>query len=61
METQIGIIGLGLIGGSLAISLRKKGIAGKIVSSFYSDEETTIALEKGLVDEVLQFEEVCRK
>ncbi len=60
METQIGIIGLGLIGGSLAISLRKKGIAGKIVSSFYSDEETKIALEKGLVDEVLQFEEVCR-
>jgi len=62
METQlkIGIIGLGLIGGSLAISLRKQGIASRIVSSYFSEDESKIALEEGLVDEVLSFEEVCR-
>jgi len=60
METQIGIIGLGLIGGSLAISLRNKVDESKIVSAFYSDEESLIALERGLVDEVLSFEDVCK-
>lgn len=62
METQlkIGIIGLGLIGGSLAISFRNKGVASRIVSSFYSEEETRIALERGLVDQVFSFEEVCK-
>ncbi len=56
---NVGIIGLGLIGGSLAISLRKNGFASQIFSSFFSEEESKIALEKGLVDDVLSFEQIC--
>ena len=58
-QMKVGIIGLGLIGGSLAISLRKNGFSSQIFSSFFSEEESKIALEKGLVNAVLAFEEIC--
>ncbi|OGX90221.1 prephenate dehydrogenase [Hymenobacter coccineus] len=46
------IIGLGLIGGSLALSLRQHGLAAHLIGVELSAEHARRALELGLVDEV---------
>ncbi|MFD1467631.1 prephenate dehydrogenase [Hymenobacter caeli] len=46
------IIGLGLIGGSLALSLRQHGLAAHLIGVEQSAEHARRALELGLVDEV---------
>lgn len=51
------IIGLGLIGGSIAIDLRKAGIASKLTGVELNVENASRALVLGLVDEVLLLEE----
>lgn len=54
---NIGIIGLGLIGGSMAIDLRRKGFASGIIG-VESDPVNAAAAEKiGLVDRVATFDE----
>ncbi len=50
------IFGLGLIGGSFALSLRDYGLADRIVGVEPSDENALKALELGLVDEVVDFD-----
>lgn len=45
------IIGVGLIGGSLALALRKAGYAGHIAGIDRSEEALRRALELGLIDE----------
>jgi prephenate dehydrogenase len=54
------IIGLGLIGGSIAIDLRKSGVAEKIVGVEHNPEHAKRALEIGLVDEVLSLEDAVK-
>jgi prephenate dehydrogenase len=51
------IIGTGLIGGSIAIDLRKAGIASKLVGVELVKENAARAVEIGLVDEVLPLEQ----
>lgn len=51
------IIGLGLIGGSIAIDLRKSGFATELTGVDASDENAVKALEIGLVDRVAPLEE----
>ena len=51
------IIGLGLIGGSIAIDLRKSGIATSLVGVELNKAHAAKALELGLVDSVLPLEE----
>jgi prephenate dehydrogenase len=51
------IIGTGLIGGSIAIDLRKAGIAGKLIGVELVKENAARAVELGLVDEVLPLEQ----
>jgi prephenate dehydrogenase len=51
------IIGTGLIGGSIAIDLRKAGIAGKLIGVELVKENAARAVEIGLVDEVLPLEQ----
>lgn len=53
----IAIIGLGLIGGSLAIRLRELGLAGRLIGSDASPSHTELALQRGLVDEVVVLEQ----
>ena len=58
---NIGIIGLGLIGGSMAIDLRRKGYASRIVG-VESDPVNASAAERiGLVDEVTTLDECVRQ
>jgi prephenate dehydrogenase len=54
---NVAIIGIGLIGGSLALALKEKGIAGKITGVDASASHREKALELGLVDDVKELEE----
>jgi prephenate dehydrogenase len=56
---KIGIIGTGLIGGSLAFSLRKSGLASEILAAHYSEEETRVVLERKIADHVVSLETIC--
>lgn len=47
----IGIVGVGLIGGSMAITLREKGFGDKFIGSGRSEKSLDKALELGLIDE----------
>lgn len=46
------VVGIGLIGGSMALALKEKGIAEKVIGVDNSDVHTTKALELNLVDEI---------
>ncbi len=54
---NVGIIGLGLIGGSMAIDLRKRGFASRIYGVENEKVNADAALRMGLADEVLPLEE----
>jgi prephenate dehydrogenase len=51
------IIGLGLIGGSMAISIKEKGIAGTIIGVDNNRSNAKDALNVGLVDEIADLDE----
>jgi prephenate dehydrogenase len=55
------IIGVGLIGGSFALSLRDKGFAHRIIGVGRSSESLQKALDRKLVDEVMPLEEAVRQ
>jgi prephenate dehydrogenase len=48
----IAVIGIGLIGGSLAVDLRKRGFAGRIIGVENNVHHQNIAVLCGLVDEI---------
>ncbi len=54
---KVAIIGVGLIGGSLALQLHEKKIASRLIGVDASDEHLQKALELELVDEVLRLDE----
>ena len=58
---KITIAGIGLIGGSLALALREKGIATKVTGVDSNDAHAEKALELGLVDEVKGLEEAVNE
>jgi prephenate dehydrogenase len=55
---KIAIIGLGLMGGSLALSLKKRDFVSSIVGYDHNQKHTTQALELKLVDKIVSFEEI---
>ncbi len=55
---NIAIVGLGLMGGSLALSLKKLTFIKSIVGSDHNEQHQRDALKLGLVDRVVPFEEV---
>lgn len=57
----IGIIGLGLIGGSIALRLKQVGYADKILGSDLSSEIIQEAISLGIIDEDLPLSELIRK
>ncbi len=54
---QVGVIGIGLIGGSMAIDLKKRGFADRVVGVEADALHAAAAKEIGLVDEVVTYEE----
>ena len=55
---NIAIIGLGLMGGSLALSLKKEKYVTKIVGYDHNPKHRKEILELGLVDDLVSFEEI---
>lgn len=53
----ITVIGLGLIGGSMAITLKDKGFAGKVIGVDANKNHEEKALALGIVDQILPFEQ----
>lgn len=56
-EINVAIIGVGLIGGSFALSLRDNGLCTKITGVDKNPTNARRALELGLVDEILEMED----
>ena len=53
----IGIIGLGLIGGSMAIDLKRRGFASQVLGVEAEPLHAEAALKMGLCDEIVPYEE----
>ena len=58
---NIGIVGLGLMGGSLAKAVKKYGIANKVYGYARSEKSKTEILELGLVDELVDIKSLKEK
>lgn len=56
-KMTLGIVGMGLIGGSLAIDLRRCGFADKIIGVDKNQEHAEQALELGLADEMMPLDD----
>lgn len=57
---QIGIVGLGLMGGSLALSLKKLPFVKRIVGYDHNEEHQEVAIKRGLVEETVDLESLKR-
>jgi prephenate dehydrogenase len=58
---QISVIGLGLMGGSAAIDLRKRGFASKIIGVDNDKINANTALNIGFVDEITDLQTAVKK
>ncbi len=58
---NISIVGLGLIGGSLAKGLRANGFAGRIIGVESNSQHRTIATYRGLADEFMSLDDAIVK
>jgi predicted dinucleotide-binding enzyme len=54
---KVGIVGLGLIGGSMAIDLKRRGFADEIIGVEADAVNAAAALKIGLVDRVAQLQD----
>lgn len=54
---KVTIIGIGLIGGSFALALKDKGLAGKIIGVDVNKQHQEQALSMGLVDEIKELQQ----
>lgn len=54
---RVGIIGLGLIGGSMAIDLKRRGFASEVLGVESDPVNASAALKIGLVDRIADFED----
>ena len=51
---KVTIVGLGLIGGSIGLDLRKAGLAKELIGVDLNEEHGRKAVELGLVDKILE-------
>ena len=61
MFDKVTIVGVGLIGGSLALAMKEKGFAKKIIGVGRPKGSIEKALELGLIDEILPLEEAVKQ
>lgn len=61
MKRNFTIVGIGLIGGSVALKCRNIGLSDRIVGVDNNVEHCRQALELGLVDEILPLEQAIKK
>ncbi len=58
---KIGIVGLGLMGGSMALALKHLSFVSSIIGTDHNYEHQRIALQRALVDRFVSFEELKRE
>ena len=61
IKRTVGIIGLGLIGGSMAIDLKRRGFASRVLGVEQVPLNAEAALKIGLVDEVVPYQECVER
>jgi cyclohexadieny/prephenate dehydrogenase len=57
---RLAVVGLGLLGGSVALAARKRGIARQVVGATRSADACAMAVASGAVDRILPITEVAR-
>ncbi|PKV75273.1 prephenate dehydrogenase [Pontibacter ramchanderi] len=55
----VGVIGIGLIGGSMAMDLRQRGVATKVIGSDNNPEHIRLAKSAGIIQEEASLEELA--
>ncbi|MGN6164711.1 MAG: prephenate dehydrogenase [Flavisolibacter sp.] len=55
------VVGIGLIGGSMALALKEKGMAKKIIGVEASAQHAQQAIQLGLVDEIMNLEKAIEE
>lgn len=60
IEMTAAVVGLGLIGGSIALEIRKHGLANEIFGVDANEQNRTLATELELVDRILPIEEALK-
>jgi prephenate dehydrogenase len=59
ISQRLAVVGLGLLGGSVALAARRRGVAAYVVGATRSAEARRRALEGGAVDEIVSLESVA--
>ena len=57
---RLAVIGIGLMGGSLALTLKRKGFVSNVIGVDSNTKHQAEALELGLVDEIMSLEDAVR-
>jgi len=57
----VGVVGLGLLGGSVALAARQRGVAARVIGATRRDAARERALRDGAVDEIAPLDEVARQ
>ncbi len=57
---RLTVIGIGLIGGSLALTLKRKGLVSKVIGVDNNPVHQEQALKLGIVDEIMSLEEAVK-
>lgn len=57
---RLAVIGIGLMGGSLALSLKKKGFVSNVIGVDNNLDHQTEALRLGIVDEIMTLEDAIK-
>ena len=61
LQYNVGVVGLGLIGGSMALDLRRRGFAKHVIGVEKDPVSARAAMTIGLVDEVTDLEDCVRR
>ncbi len=57
---RLAVIGIGLMGGSLALTLKRNGFVSNVIGVDHNSQHQAEALELGLVDEIMSLEDAVR-
>ena len=57
---RLAVIGIGLMGGSLALTLKRNGFVSNVIGVDHNTQHKAEALELGLVDEIMSLEDAIR-
>ncbi|HEY5658024.1 MAG TPA: prephenate dehydrogenase [Myxococcota bacterium] len=57
---RVAVVGLGLLGGSVALAAKRRGVAVRVVGATRREDARERALRQGAVDEIASLDEVAR-